>query len=235
MNEIRTEFNYFPARWEDRNSFGNGAYKMHDRFVGELAFGTDTSQLVSFSALVGMRQEELSDWTLRSSVGVTYKPADQFSLDLDLNYFERKGWLLHNTDRLMSKYDAGDFQPRLGMDIFFTAKQQLRLTVQWAAIKAEVTEFLVIPEQGGTLVSLEDSNGYIPINSVREDFALSRLTSQIRYRWEIGPLSDFFLVYTRGSNLPNRVEESYGELWEDAISYPIVDTYVAKLRYRFGN
>tara|TARA_Y100001947_G_C10177519_1_gene235074 strand:- start:99 stop:506 length:408 start_codon:yes stop_codon:yes gene_type:complete len=135
----------------------------------------------------------------------------------------------------MSKYDAGDFQPRLGMDIFFTAKQQLRLTVQWAVIKAEVTEFLVIPEQGGTLVSLKDSNGYIPINSVREDFALSRLTSQIRYRWEIGPLSDFFLVYTRGSNLPNRVEESYGELWEDAISYPIVDTYVAKLRYRFGN
>jgi hypothetical protein len=235
LNEIRTEFNYFPARWEDRNSFGNGAYKMHDRFVGELAFGTDTSQLVSFSALVGMRQEELSDWTLRSSVGLTYKPADQFSLDLDLNYFERKGWLLHNTDRLMSKYDAGDFQPRLGMDIFFTAKQQLRLTVQWAAIKAEVTEFLVIPERGGTLLSLEDSNGYIPINSVREDFALSRLTSQIRYRWEIGPLSDFFLVYTRGSNLPNRVEESYGELWEDAISYPIVDTYVAKLRYRFGN
>ena len=235
LNEIRTEFNYFPARWEDRNSFGNGAYKMHDRFVGELAFGTDTSQQVSLSALVGMRQEELSDWTLRSSVGVTYKPADQFSLDLDLNYFERTGWLLHNTDRLMSKYDAGDFQPRLGMDIFFTAKQQLRLTVQWAVIKAEVTEFLVIPEQGGTLVSLKDSNGYIPTNSVREDFALSRLTSQIRYRWEIGPLSDFFLVYTRGSNLPNRVEESYGELWEDAISYPIVDTYVAKLRYRFGN
>ena len=71
-------------------------------------------------------------------------------------------------------------------------------------------------------MSLEDSNGYIPINSVREDFALSRLTSQIRYRWEIGPLSDFFLVYTRGSNLPNRVEESHGEPWEDAISYPIV-------------
>ena len=90
---------------------------MHDRFVGELAFGTDTSQQVSFSALVGMRQEELSDWTLRSSVGLTCQARGSVFPDLDLNYFERKGWL-HNIDRLMSKHDAGDFQPRLGMDIF---------------------------------------------------------------------------------------------------------------------
>ena len=77
LNEIRTEFNYFPARWEDRNSFGNGAYKLHDRFVGELAFDRHLTASL-FQCLVGMRQEELSDWTLRSSVGITYKPGSVF-------------------------------------------------------------------------------------------------------------------------------------------------------------
>ena len=32
LSEIRTEFDYFPERWDDRNSFGNGA-KTHDRIV----------------------------------------------------------------------------------------------------------------------------------------------------------------------------------------------------------
>ena len=48
-------------------------------------------------------------------------------------------------------------------------------------------------------------------------------------------MSDFFLVYTRGSNLPNRIDDEYTDLFQDAISEPIVDTFIAKLRYRFGN
>jgi hypothetical protein len=48
-------------------------------------------------------------------------------------------------------------------------------------------------------------------------------------------LSDFFLVYTRGSNLPGRIDDEYDDLFQDAFSDPIVDTFIAKLRYRFGN
>ena len=235
LNEIRTELDYFPVRWEDRNSFGNGSYKMHDRWVGEIAIGTDTSQKISYSALIGLRQEELSDWTIRSSVGVTYTPSDRFSLDLDLNYFKRDGWLLHDQDRLMATYEAGDFQPRLGMDIFFSSKQQLRLSLQWAAIRAEEQEFYLIPDGGGRLSAISDPVGAGVVAATSGDFALSRLTTQLRYRWEIGPLSDFFLVYTRGSNLPGRVDDEYDDLFQDALSDPIVDTFIAKLRYRFGN
>ena len=100
LNEIRTEFNYFPRRWEDRASFGNGHFRMHDRFVAEIGFGTDTSKKFAFSALLGTRQEELSDWT-RTSLGFSYQPSDRFSLDLDLNYMDHDGWLLHQEQRNM--------------------------------------------------------------------------------------------------------------------------------------
>ena len=121
------------------------------------------------------------------------------------------------------------------MDIFFTAKQQLRLSVQWAAIRAQEQDFYLIPEGGGTLDTVADPVAAGIVTSTNGDFALSRLTTQLRYRWEIGPLSDFFLVYTRGSNLPNRIDDEYTDLFQDAISEPIVDTFIAKLRYRFGN
>ena len=237
-HQIRTEFDYFPARWDDRNSFGNGDFRVEDRFVAEVAFGTDTSKPISFSALVGMRQEELSDWTLRTALGMTFKPNDRFSIDLDVNYFDREGWLLHQKsfgrddplqDRNMTTFSAQELQPRIAMDLFLSAKQQLRLTMQWAGINAEEQEFYAIPLAEGDLVRVLRAPG-----DTRNDFTVSRLTAQLRYRWEIGPLSDLFVVYIRGSNVPDRIDDSFNSLFADAIDEPIVDLFVIKLRYRFG-
>ena len=84
-------------------------------------------------------------------------------------------------------------------------------------------------------MAVADPVGAGLVEQTSGDFAVSRLTSQLRYRWEIGPLSDLFVVYTRGSNLPGRVDEGFGELFDDALSEPIVDLILLKLRYRFGN
>ena len=235
LSEIRTEFDYFPERWDDRNSFGNGSFKTDGRVVAEIGFGTNSSKPLSFSALAGVRQEELSDWTIRTSVGLTYQPSDRFAVDFDLNYFDRKGWLLHDQGSLMATYDAADFQPRLGMDIFLTAKQQIRFSLQWAGIRATQKGFYQIPGHEGELVAIADPVAAGLVASTRGDFALSRLTSQLRYRWEIGPLSDLFVVYTRGSNLPGRVDDSFDDLFDDALREPVIDVFLMKLRYRFGN
>ena len=61
------------------------------------------------------------------------------------------------------------------------------------------------------------------------------MTFQARYRWELAPLSDLFIVYTRGSNIPGNGFESYSQLFERAWNEKIVDTFVIKLRYRFGS
>lgn len=235
LSEIRSELNYFPKRWDDRNSFGNGSFRTDDRIIAELGFGTNTSKPLAFSVLLGLRQEELSDWTQRSSLGLTYQPSDRFSLNVDLNYFDRKGWLLHDQGALMATYDASDFQPRIGMDIFLTAKQQIRFSLQWAGIRATETGFYEIPGHEGDLISVIDPVASGLVTSTKGDFALSRLTSQLRYRWEIGPLSDLFIVYTRGSNLPNRVDDSFDDLFDDSLSEPVIDVFLMKLRYRFGN
>ena len=63
----------------------------------------------------------------------------------------------------------------------------------------------------------------------------SRLTAQLRYRWEIAPLSDLFVVYTRGSNVPSLGYAEFDTLFREALRDPIVDIIVLKLRYRFGS
>ena len=61
------------------------------------------------------------------------------------------------------------------------------------------------------------------------DFNISRLTTQLRYRWAIAPLTDFYLVYNRGNSL--RLEDEFDvlELFDESLREPVIDTFVAKL------
>ena len=229
-NEVRTHLYYFPRRWEDLESRGNGTFRTHDRVYWELAYGTDTSQKLSWSVQTGGMQEYLSGWTQFAGVGVTFRPVDRFSLDFDANYRRHQGWLLHQGGREMTAFDAGNWQPRLAMDVFLTARQQIRLTMQWAGVVADEQTFYQIPIEPGALVEIDKD-----ADAVTGDFTISRLTVQLRYRWEIAPLSDLFVVYTRGSNLDNRVDDEFGDLLNDAFTDPVINAFVVKLRYRFGN
>ena len=116
------------------------------------------------------------------------------------------------------------------MNFFISSKQQVSLKFQWIGIDANESHFWSIDEEAKDLVSR-----FKDLSEPSDDFTVSRLTAQVRYRWEIGPLSDLFLVYTRGSNLPNQVNDEFWPLLQDAIDEPIIDVFTMKLRYRFGS
>jgi len=229
LSEIGTELDFFPKRWDDRNSRGNGIFINENRWVGEVSYGTDSAKKVSVSTLVGMRQEELSGWTTRAALGATFKPNDRFSFQFDISYFHRDGWLVHQEDRDFTTFAATEWQPKIAMDVFLSSRQQIRLTMQWAGIRAKEQELWSVPLRPGEL----DPRIAVPGDDA-DDFTISRVTAQLRYRWEIAPLSDLFIVYTRGSNLPDRGEDEFGELFVDALTDPVIDFFVIKLRYRFG-
>ena len=142
----------------------------------------------------------------------------------------------------MTTFAATEWRPRIAVDLFLSARHQLRLTLQWAGAQADEQDFWLIPERPGALIHVGKQPG-----EASDDFTLSRMVGQLRYRWEIGPLSDLFVVYTRGSNLDGRIEadlgaddanpneaDGFADLFQDAFTNPVVDLLVVKLRYRFG-
>lgn len=227
--KLRTELAYFPRRWDDLNSEDNGEFRTEDRWASEIGIGTDSSKKLSVSFAAGMRQEELGDWTRTAKGGFTYKPNDRLSFDLDFSYFRHDGWLLHQEDRLFTTFKASNWQPSLAMDVFLTARQQLRFTLQWAGIRATEQDFYQVPLDDGYLEPYDKG-----ILEPTDNFTISRITSQLRYRWEIAPLSDLFIVYTRGSNRETRRHDDFEDLFLDSITDPLIDLFVVKLRYRFG-
>jgi hypothetical protein len=94
-------------------------------------------------------------------------------------------------------------------------------------VDANENGFYAIPPGDGELVRVQPTRP--------TDFTVSLLTMQVRYRWEIAPLTDLYLVYNRGNTLPNQIDEGLGDLFEQAYLHPIIYNFVVKLRWRFGN
>ncbi len=229
-SQISARLRYFPPRYDDQNSLGNGSYKIKTRGGFSLSYGSDTSLPISYSILLGGGREELGKFSKRLSLGVTYKPTSNFSIDADVLYRRRHGWLLHQGDRDFTTFEATEWQPRIEMDYFINSRHQLRFTLQWAAIRGDEKAFWQVPEEPGKLLKRTKS----PADK-SDSFTISRMTAQLRYRWEIGPLSDLFVVYTRGSNLSESLEEDFSGLFERALKEPMVSSFIIKVRYRFGS
>lgn len=225
----RTELNYFPRRWDDRNSEGNGDFRIEDRWVAEIGIGTLTSSMLSVSLAIGVMQEELGGWTNLVKGGFTYKPSDNLSLELDLLYQRRDGWLLHQEGRNFTTYKSTNWYPKLSLEYLLSARQQLLLTMQWAGIIADEQASWEVPLGDGDLVRVNKE-----ADDRTTDFGISQISVQLRYRWEIAPLSDLSVVYTRGSKLVTAGEDDFEDLFGDALNEPQIDLFVVKLRYRFG-
>jgi hypothetical protein len=227
-NTLRSGFGFLPAGYEDRDSRGNGAYRTESRSWAELLLSTDASRQASWSVNLASQQENLGGWSYLVGAGVTLRPVDAMTIDLDLKYRDRDGWIVYQGGRNFGRFQSEELQPAVKFNWFPAAGHQLGLTVQWVGVKADGDGFYSVPVGDGDLRRVTPSRPDY-------DFTASLLTVQARYRWEIAPLTDFYVVYNRGNTLPNQVDASFADLFEEAIDQPIIDYLVVKLRWRFSN
>lgn len=227
---LELELSFFPERWDDINSDGNGTFRIDDRWNGEIEWGSDQSRQFSVELEGSLRQEDLGGLKKSLSFDFTWRPIDRISVAAELTWEDRDGWLIHTGGRTFTTYEAEVWRPNVEIDYFLTARQQFRIRAQWAGIKAFEQDRWLVPGGDGELDPVSR-----PTGASSRDFTISRLTFQARYRWEIAPLSDLFVVYTRGSDVDSRPAASFERLLRDSWTEPLVDVLVVKLRYRFGN
>lgn len=215
--------------FDDLNSFGNGSYRITERSSASLRYSTNSSNRLAWQAGIGFDEEQLGGDSYTANAGVTWRPMDRLNVELSVRYRDRDGWLLHQEARNFTTFTATQWQPRLGVEYYFSARQQIRLSAQWVAIKAREDEFFLVPDTPGDLIPTSKPQGR------PDDFAISDMVIQARYRWELAPLSDLFIVYTRTSDVGFALgNESFNDLLDRSLDQPIVDQLVVKLRYRFG-
>ncbi len=231
LSAFHWDLNHFPDRYEDRNSFGNGTYEIEKRSQLELAYSTDSSRNLTADFSARYEGEELGGHNNKFAVGLTWRPLSSLTAEFDLSHKQRYGWLLHRGGTNMVTFDAEEWSAKFNVDYFFTARQQFRASLQWVGIKAFEDEFFTIPAKAGVLLDRTKAPG-----DPSDNFSISTLNFQVRYRWEIAPMSDLFLVYTKnGLQRQLQTFEEFSDMFSDVYDEPVSEQFVVKLRYRFGN
>jgi len=231
LSEFHWDLNHFPERYEDRNSFGNGTYKIKQRSQLELGFSTDSSEDLSANISARYEGEELGGHNNKFTVGLTWRPLSSLTTDFSVSHKQRDGWLLHRGGTDMATFEAEEWSAKFNFDYFFTARQQFRASIQWVGIKAFEDEFFTIPAKAGALLARTKAPG-----DPTDNFSISTLNFQLRYRWEIAPMSDLFLVYTKNGLQRGLLPvEEFADMFSDVYDEPVSEQFVMKIRYRFGN
>lgn len=230
LSSVLVRASFFAESYDDLNSFGNGPFRIEEKSDLLIKYNSDSSQKISYGAGVHYYEEDLGGDSYMGHFDLNWRPTDQFNFSLKLTYKDRNGWLLHQENANMTAFQAEQWQPKLGVDYFISARQQLKLSFQWVGIKAEEDKFYLIDPVPGDLITTTKPAG--PSDS----FSFSQLSMQIRYRWEIAPLSDIFVVYTRAADKSAALGTSdFSEVFDNAYHEPIGDSLVFKIRYRIGS
>ena len=230
LRQLRLEVEYEPERYDDRGSFGNGTFRVADTATVEARYESDSSQRLSYSIRHQIAGEEIGSGVYqRSQANIRWRPTDRMTMGLALRYADREAWLLHRANGVFATFEAQDLTPFATLSYFVNARQQLLMAFQWVAIKAEAKRFYRMADTPDFLVPMERTP------TARDNFSISRMSLQLRYRWEIAPLSDLFVVYRNNAALAGRDNRGFGDLLADTFEETTGENLAIKLRYRFGS
>ncbi len=153
----------------------------------------------------------------------TYFINDAFSVYLG-GYYERiPSWLVWQEDNLIGEFDEKMLQIDAGLDWNITNKQELRVKLQAIGLDAGIEQAYRIATSGAAIAS----------DDAVDDFSVRNLGFQIRYRYELAPLSYLYVVYGRGGYQQDPFTERVGDLVRDSLELRDDEQLLVKLSYRF--
>jgi hypothetical protein len=220
------QINVNSAGVDDLLTRGNGAVNLPPNFnsffeyqrprVGSWAFNVEAEAFsggLSGNERVGYRVE----------VEPRYFISDALNLYVGVELQHTPDWLVWQHDTLFGSFDQHQTNLSAGFTWIMTNRHELRLKLQAIGLDADLRQAYRVDPSGNS----------IPTDEPVSDFSVSNLGLQIRYRYELAPLSYLYVVYGRGGF--EQEEQSVGSdrLLRDSFSLRDDDQLLIKLSYRF--
>ncbi len=149
------------------------------------------------------------------------------ALNFTLGFFGSRtpAWLVWQQSNLIGSFDGREFNLDASLNWLPGNRHELRVKLQAIAINARLNQAYRVAADGDAVESLE------PV----ADFNVRNLGFQIRYRYELGPLSYLYVVYGRGGFDQEDTAANSGRLLRDSFGLRDDEQLLVKLSYRFEN
>lgn len=219
------ELTLLTAANDDRLLRGNGVARLPARFI---AYAERTRPRVGRWALggsVAARNEGLEGMR-RSSLELglfpTWYGSDDFTITPIVQLRYSPDWLLWRGGNQLASYSVRQLSLSADLNWVISPRSELRVKLETIALSARaVASYRVGADR-------EPSPSPLPA----QDFSLSNLGFQVRYRYELAPLSDVYLVYSRGGLYTDDRPGDVGALLGDAFSLRQDQQLLLKISYR---
>ncbi|MFC4310277.1 DUF5916 domain-containing protein [Steroidobacter flavus] len=217
------ELRYVTSGVDDLLSRGNGPVRLDDRVSAYMDITTPRYGDWQFTLGLYAFQQGVKEYSGWVQFLAAWYPTEKLTLRLDLLPQYSSDWLLWEEGNLFGSYRAERLDYDFRLDWIPAPRHELRVKWQWIGIDAELRRAYRTDPAGNLLATSE------PV----APFTVNNLGLQIRYRYEIGPMSELFLVYARGGyNFIDDDERGVSELFRDMTDVRDADQFLIKLRYK---
>jgi hypothetical protein len=193
-SDISLNIEFKTDGYDDLISRGNGLVRLNKRWNITTSYTTQKRGAWRESVGVDLFQEGYKDWGIGLTSNVSWYPNERLNLDFNLKPRWSRDWLIWLHGDQLASFSKRQVTGQIGAAWFPAEGHEVRLRTQWYVINADAEQGYRIGSRGRLVASNDQVNDFDMIN-----FGL-----QLRYRYEIAPLSDFYLVYSSGGYRPHR-------------------------------
>lgn len=210
--------------YDDKISRNNGLVLINNRWSGSLSYNTQRQGAWSRSISLSIFQEGYEDWAAGISGSVTWYPTEKLNVNLAMDPTWSSDWLNWVSGTQIGSFSREQVSTTIGMNWFPAERHEVRLKTQWNILNAEAKQSYNIGADARLLAD----------NAPMKDFATTSFSLQLRYHYEIAPMSDLYIVYSRGGrdNIEYPEQNTLG-LLGDSTRLRDSDQIMVKLSYRF--
>ena len=163
-------------------------------------------------------------WGTKTRGYLKYMPVDNLSLSLMHQHADENQWLNWFNDNLLATFHRKQRTSVVEMEWFHNNVHELRIKAQMVAFTGRNPQALYGDLSGNLNPEIID---IAPIT-------ISELAFQVRYRYEIMPLSYLYIVYSKGGRVSMQDDEDgLFSLYRRPWNSPEKENFTVKLRYRF--
>jgi hypothetical protein len=166
----------------------------------------------------------IDDGSLRVYVEPRYHVNDALSFFTGLEVTHNPDWLLWQGGNLLATFESDMLFLNGGMTWLVDNRQELRVRLEAIGLDARAEQAWRVQPDGTPLAADE------PV----DDFSLRNLGFQVRYRYELAPLSYLYVAYVRGGSLFDQgVPSTATDEFARAFDLRDSEQLLVKLSYRF--
>ena len=154
----------------------------------------------------------------------SYFPNDNLKINLQYRVRKENEWLIWTEDNKFGLYDSEQDTVSIGLNWFSGNRHEIRLKSQFVALQADNPQSL-ISDNGGYLYDSDD---------LIKPFTQGVVSFQVRYKYEIAPLSYLYLVYSKGGSSYDEDEDySKSDIFNQPWNNPSDEVYSIKFRLKY--